>query len=488
VFNADDLTQITFQAARQGEVQVELHISLLPVSAQPEMIHPGYQLGDSLLVEKTGQGRTLLVSLGPRPGLNAEAFRRAGGMAAKWLIQHRTASADFSPDDLASLGVSGALEAFCEGLLLGGFRFEGYKSAQQGKAQVIVHLFAGGDPAGLEATVRRCSALASGVNLARGLAEEPPNVINPLSLAERATVLAKQDGLKIRVLGDAELADIGAGGLIAVGLGSQTPSLLIVLEYPGRGAGVGSPPVAIVGKALTFDSGGYMLKDRRGITEMKYDKCGGAAVLGALHAAVRLELETPVVGLIAAAENMVSENAYRPGDIIRTLSGTTVEISNTDAEGRLVLADALVYACTHYQPRLLIDIATLTYGVVTALGRLRAGLMSNDDALARALFASGERTGERLWRLPLDDDYLDLLHSDIADLKNYSGSSQASPVTAGLFLQQFVPEGMPWAHLDILGAATTDQDLPYCPKGATGFGVRLLVDYLEMCITAPSQP
>lgn len=468
-------------------MQVELQISLLPVSAQPDMIHPGDQLGDSLLVEKVGQGRTLLVSLGPQEKLDAEAVRRAGGLVARWLIQHGVSSASISPEELSGLGVADALEAFCEGLLLGSFRFDRYKSLQRESPKVTVHL--GDDPDAFgEEVVRRCSALASGVNLARGLAEEPPNVINPLSLAERAAALAKQDGLNFRLLGDAELADIGAGGLIAVGLGSQTPSQLIVLEYPGRGAGAGGPPVAIVGKALTFDSGGYMLKDRRGITEMKYDKCGGAAILGTLHAAARLELEMPVVGLIAAAENMVSEDAYHPGDIIRTLSGKTVEISNTDAEGRLVLADALVYACTQYQPRLLIDIATLTYGVVTALGRLRAGLMSNDDALAEALFVSGERTGERLWRLPLDDDYLDLLHSDIADLKNYSGSSQASPITGGIFLKQFVPQGMPWAHLDILGTATTDKDLPYCPKGATGFGVRLLVDYLETCLTSPSQP
>ncbi len=319
------------------------------------------------------------------------------------------------------------------------------------------------------------------MSLARGLAEEPPNVINPLSLAERAAALAERDGLTIRLLGDAELADIGAGGLIAVGMGSQTPSQLIVLEYGGRGRGVGSPPVAIVGKALTFDSGGYMLKDRSRIVEMKYDKAGGAAALGAMHIAAQWELETPVVGLIAAAENMVSENALRPGDVIRTLSRKMVEITNTDAEGRLVLADALSYACTHYRPRFLIDIATLTYGVITALGRQRAGLLSNDDALAEDLFTSGERTGERLWRLPLDEAYLDLLHSDIADLKNYSGSSQASPITAGLFLQQFVPQGMPWAHLDILGTAVTGVDLPYCPRGATGFGVRLLADYLESC-------
>jgi leucyl aminopeptidase len=212
---------------------------------------------------------------------------------------------------------------------------------------------------------------------------------------------------------------------------------------------------------------------------MKYDKCGGAAVLGVLHSAAQLGLETPIVGLIPAAENMVSADAFRPGDVLRTLSGKTVEVNNTDAEGRLVLADALAYAGKFYTPRCLIDIATLTYGVVTALGTKRAGLLSNDDSLVQALLDSGERTGEHLWRLPLDQEYLPLLQSEIADLKNYSGSTEASPITAGLFLQQFTPEGIPWAHLDILGTATTQEEHPYSPKGATGFGVRLLLDFIS---------
>lgn len=450
----------------------------LVITPQTMARETGRPVGDLMLVESVGGLRRLLVSLGPRQGLNTEAFRRAGGMAAKWLIQQRVASAGFFPDDLASLGVSGALDAFNEGLLLGGFRFERYKSAQQGTAQVAVHLFAGDDPAGLEAVVQRCTTLASGVNLARALANEPPNVINPLSLAQRAVEQADRDGLVCRVLDESELAQLGAGALLAVGQGSRTPPRLTVLEYPGQGTQLGAAPVVLVGKALTFDSGGYMVKDRQAIVGMKYDKAGGAAVLGVMHAAAALRLETPLVGIIPAAENMISAEAYRPDDILYALSGKTVEVANTDAEGRLVLCDALTYACQHYQPRALIDIATLTYGVVTALGKVRAGLMSNDDALASAMLAAGEGSGERLWRLPLDEEYLELLHSDTADLKNYSGSSEASPVTGGVFLQQFVEPGVPWAHLDILGMATAEKDLPYCPKGATGFGVRLLLDYL----------
>jgi len=478
VYPDKSFTLIDIQPVGPEEATVELHISPLPALHPPDINHPGPQAGDSLLVTGMGETPRLLVSLGPGEALSAEAIRQAGGMGARWLIQHGAPSAGLAPNALDGLGVAGALEAFCEGLLLGGFCFERYKSAQRDRKAASVQLLCEADKPELAARLRRCSAIASGVNLARLLAHEPPNVLNPLSMAERATALAQQDGLICHVLGETELAELGAGGLIAVGLGSQTPSQLIVLEYPGQDTAQNSPPVVVVGKALTFDSGGYMLKDHLRITSMKYDKCGGAAVLGILHAAAQIGLSTPVVGVIPAAENMISADAYRPGDILRTMSGKTVEITSTDAEGRLVLADALTYAAWRYRPRALIDLATLTYGVFTALGRLRAGLMSEDDDLTAALFSAGERTGERLWRLPLDDEYLDLLHSDEADLKNYSGSSQASPITGGVFLKQFVSPGVPWAHLDILGTATTEIDLPYCPKGATGFGVRLLVDYL----------
>ena len=211
---------------------------------------------------------------------------------------------------------------------------------------------------------------------------------------------------------------------------------------------------------------------------MKYDKCGGLAVLGTVLAASRLKIKTPLVGIITAAENMISGESYRPNDIIKTLSGKTVEIISSDAEGRMVMCDALTYAQQKYQPRALIDLATLTGGVVVALGKVRAGIMTNDDALASALFDSGERVFERLWRLPLDDEYFDLIKGDDSDFKN-AGGREAHPIVGGIFLKQFVFPETPWAHLDIAGAATTDKDLPYSPKGATGFGIRLLVDYLE---------
>jgi leucyl aminopeptidase len=326
--------------------------------------------------------------------------------------------------------------------------------------------------------IERSAALTRAVNLARAWAHEPANIINPVTLAERAVDLAQQHGLKVTVFDETQLAEMGAGGLLSVGKGSRSQPRLIVMEYAGRNPGPDVQPVVLVGKAITFDTGGYSMKDVTNIQGMKYDKCGGVTVAAIMQAVAELALDLPVIGIISAAENMVSADAYRPDDILTMLSGKTVEIISTDAEGRLVLADALHYAQQNYQPRALIDLATLTGGIVTALGRVRAGIMSNNDALVAQLEAAGEHTHERLWRMPLDDDYLKSIKGDDADLKN-SGGREGHPIMGGIFLKQFVSDDVPWAHLDIAGVADTPKDLPYSPKGATGFGVRLIVEYLE---------
>jgi leucyl aminopeptidase len=304
-------------------------------------------------------------------------------------------------------------------------------------------------------------------------------VINPVTLAERVQDLAKEVGLKCTVLDDQQLADMGAGAIVAVGQGSQTPSRLIVLEYQPPAKDEAGSPVALIGKAITFDTGGYSIKTTPGMVGMKYDKCGAMAVIGTLVAAAKLQLSVPLVGVLAASENMISNVAYRPNDILKTLSGKTVEIISTDAEGRLVLCDALAYAQQTFKPRAVIDLATLTGGVVTALGSTRAGLFSNRDELADALFKAGEATHERLWQLPLDDEYFEIIKSDDADMKNSAGVPKASPIVGATFLKQFVNEETPWAHLDIAGVSDWDKEMPYCPKGASGFGVRLLVEYLR---------
>jgi leucyl aminopeptidase len=448
---------------------LSLTLDLLP-DPLPGIIHLGQKPGDVEFTEdQTGQ-KVLKLFLGPaNPTL--EQLRQAGGHLANWLVA-RTEIENVRLD-LGPLQGGEAYHAFFEGLLLGSFRFEHYKSKAAARPPMRVQV----PPAeGVAEALAHAAPLCTAQNLAREWGHEPPNVINPVTLAARCQALASDLGLKCTVLDDQHLESIGAGALVAVGKASQTPSRLIILEYPGTNPQ--EKPVVLVGKAITFDTGGYTIKTRDGMVGMKYDKCGAMAVIGLMQAAVQLHLPTPVVGIIAAAENMIAGNAYRPNDIITTLSGQTVEIISADAEGRMVLADALTYACRNFQPRAVIDLATLTGGVGVALGEVRAGLMSTHDGLAKALFQAGERTHERLWRLPLDEEYLDLIKGDDSDFKN-SGGAKASAIIGGIFLNQFVTPEIPWAHLDIASVAFPDKAGPYRPKGASGFGVRLLVEFLQ---------
>ncbi len=436
-------------------------------------VRPGEKAGDVIFGDSV-----LWVSLGSAEKLSPALVRRAGERVAHWLRDHVVPEAGLPAAEFVALEPQDALQAFCEGLLLGAFRFSRHRSALEDQEPIRVQVLTEGADSSFEGELDRLAARVDAVNLAREWSHEPPNVINPLSLAERARTLAREHGLKYTVLGEADLREIGAGAILAVGQGSATPSQLIVLEYPGRGAGRSSAPVVVVGKAITFDTGGYSLKNTKGIVGMKFDKCGGMAVLGILQAAARLQLTTPVVGIVAAAENMISAQAYRPNDIVTSLSGKTIEIISTDAEGRMVLADALTYAARQYQPRAIVDLATLTGGVRVALGTVRAGLLATDDDLAQALLQAGERTGERLWRLPLDEEYFELIRGSDSDLKNSAGVPLASPIVGGMFLRQFVPEGISWAHIDIAGTATVEKG-PSGGQEATGFGVRLVVDYLK---------
>jgi leucyl aminopeptidase len=420
--------------------------------------------------------KVAVVSLGPAEKIDREMVRRAGGAIAKWvsknaLTEYGIVLASFSNNTLPH---EAFVEALLEGILLGGFSFGRYKSENKETPTVVNLLTTGDGVKSLRPFVERTSVVAEAVNLSREWAHEPPNVINPVTLAERVQKLASETELRCVVLDDKQLAEMGAGAIVAVGKGSATPSRLIVLEYAGKSA---DKPVALVGKSITFDTGGYSLKTGESMVGMKYDKSGGMTVVATLVAAARLGLKTPLIGVIAAAENMISGGAYRPNDIVKALNGKTIEIISADAEGRLVLSDALAYAQKNYQPLAMVDLATLTGGVVIALGSVRAGFMANNDSLAEALAASGERTFERLWRLPLDDEYFELIKGDDSDMKN-SGARKAHPIIGGIFLKQFVSNEIPWAHIDIAGVADTDKDLPYCPKGATGFGVRLLLDYL----------
>jgi len=474
---------ITFKVAHASTWQGDLRIVPTPVPDPGNPRQPGKLVGDKLLITTPEGKQELRVSLGLEGKVTLYKIYKAAGSVAKWLYEHQIDEVALHPGDLSGLINEHALRVFCDGLLVGAFRFTEHKSKADHILHTTVYLLGEDDMNALQVLASESKATVAGTNYARQIAHEPPNEINPLTLAERAHELGDQTGIQVKVLGEQELTAIGANAILSVGLGSKTPSQMIILEYPGQGEAVGSEPVVVVGKAITFDTGGYSLKDTTNIVGMKYDKCGGAAVLGIMQAISSLQLAVPVVGIIAAAENMISENAYRPNDIIKTLSGKTIEIISTDAEGRVVLSDALTYAHTNYSPRAIIDIATLTGGIVVALGKVRAGIMSNDDQLAQSLLAAGERTSERLWRMPLDDEYFDLIKGYDSDFRNSSGVRQAHPIVGGIFLKQFVSDDVPWAHLDIAGLASTGDSvqiaLPFPPRGATGFGVRLVVNYLQ---------
>jgi leucyl aminopeptidase len=470
--------QIAKAADRPGGVLIKVACS--PDKPTPHSV--GMTVGDVRVADhgaprSRGPRTTATVSLGPRAKVNLETIRRAGGGAARWMNGCNVRRAQVDPAGLDELKIVGAIPAFCEGLVLGGYGFDRYKSDRRKGGEVTVSVLVARNRAALTKTVQRTLTVTDAVNLAREWSHEPPNVVNPVTLAKRVAKLARACNLKCTVYDEKQLARMKAEAILSVGAASKTPSRLIVLEYRGSSPKK-AKPVVLVGKALTFDTGGYSIKDKTGIVGMKYDKCGGMAVIGVLKAVAGLKLKTPVVGIIGAAENMISGEAYRPNDIITTMSGKTVEIISTDAEGRMVLADALTFAQKHYRPRAIIDLATLTGGVVVALGSVRAGLFSNNDALADKLLEAGENVDERLWRLPLDDDYLELIKGDDSDLKNSAGRP-AHPIIGGIFLKQFVDHKVSWAHLDIAGVSHCEKDLPYCPKGATGFGVRLLVDYLS---------
>jgi leucyl aminopeptidase len=348
----------------------------------------------------------------------------------------------------------------------------------------------------LRERIERGRIIYEAQNFARTIASRPGNDINPPKLADVARQMARELKLGVRVLDEKEMKRLGMGGILGVGSGSiNTPPRMIVLEYSPKGSGLrvqgsgttkraatsrtAARPLLVVGKAITFDTGGISIKPAEKMGKMIYDKCGAMAVLGLMAAVARLKPNISVVGILSSAENILSESAYRPGDILRMYNGVTVEVPNTDAEGRLVLGDALSWGIETYKPAAVVDLATLTGGCVVALGTWQAGLMSNNDKLADEIQRAAESAGEKFWRLPVGDAERDQIKSDAADIVNSAGR-WGSPITAGAFLSYFVPRdgSVPWAHLDIAGVADTDKELPYYARGATGFGVRTLVEWV----------
>ncbi|GAM11220.1 putative cytosol aminopeptidase [Geobacter sp. OR-1] len=419
--------------------------------------------------------RVVLVGLGKRRELTAERVRQSAGTASRTLNQLGVSSC------LATLpqieGGDRFAGAVVEGMMLGSYRFDVYRTEPKERACLAELNLAAETKREAKAMALASSEsriICDAVRMARDLVSHPGNHATPAFLAEQALAIAARQGFACHVLDAKEIENLGMNGLLFVGKGSAQPPRFIIMEYHGRRQD--GKPVVIVGKGITFDSGGISLKPREGMERMKDDMSGAAAVFGVMKAAAALKIPVNLVGLVPAAENMPDGGAYKPGDVVRTMSGKTVEINNTDAEGRMVLCDALHYA-QRYRPSALIDLATLTGACLVALGTEASGLMGNDDGLKRALKKAGEATGERVWELPLWDEYGEAMKSDIADLKN-AGGPHAGTVTAAWFLRQFVGKAK-WAHLDIAGTAWEEKGRNYLPKGATGVGVRLLVDYLR---------
>jgi leucyl aminopeptidase len=421
--------------------------------------------------------RVLVAGLGPKKGSNAEVVRRAAATAARRArdLGARSAAVYLGADGLSARARA---QATVEGAVLGTYRFDRYlkeKSPKQLEALAVVEP-EGRQRAAAGEGMRAGEIWATATCLTRDLVNEPANVVTPAYLARRAQEIARAGRLGLKILERADCAKLGMGAYIGVAQGSEEPPKFIHLSYTPRGRA--RRRVAIIGKGITFDSGGLDLKPADGMYRMKDDMAGAATVLGLFSALPKLRLPVEVHGLIAATENMPSGTAQRPGDVVRAMNGLTIEIGNTDAEGRLTLADALAYAVKEIKPSEMIDLATLTGAIVIALGQSVSGVFASDEPLAGRVLGAAEAAGERMWRMPLHDEYKDGLKSDIADLNNISSQRGGGAIVAGLFMRDFT-DGKPWAHLDIAGTAFSERELPLGPKGGTGVGVRTLLAYLS---------
>jgi leucyl aminopeptidase len=421
--------------------------------------------------------RLVLAGLGKRSELTLNRLRQAVGKATPSLraagARDVTVLVDgygLDPEDMS--------QALAEGSMLGLYRFLKYKTDEENDRSKNITLItllteATASVTALQAGAKVGAIIADSAIMVRDMVSSPPVDMTPTIVAAKARELARQFGFTVRVLERGQMQKLGMGALLGVASGSVQPPKFIIIEYRKGGK---KPVIALVGKTITFDSGGISIKPSENMDKMKDDMSGGAAVLGALRTAAALKLPLNIVGLLPATENMPSGSAYKPGDVLRTMSGQTIEIVNTDAEGRLILSDALAYAC-RYKPGVIVDIATLTGACRVALGQEATGMVGTDEKLKRKIREAGERTGERVWEMPLWEGYYDQIKSDIADMKN-AGGRDGGVITAAALLSKFVQE-YPWVHLDIAATAWTEKERPYTPKGATGIGMRLLTQFLR---------
>ena len=428
--------------------------------------------------DSTQADRVIFIGLGKHAELDPEKLRAFSGKVVKSSIKHglKDIVIGTPSPDLLPMAETDLVAAILEGACLGNHVFDRYKKKKELKPLKQITLMVSAD------TVKKCAklpkrveAICHGTLLARDWVSTPSNDKTPAQLSKVFINMAGKENLKTTLLNPKQLQQEKFGALLAVGAGSQNTPRLVALEYAPKGA---KKTIALVGKGVTFDAGGINLKPTGGLEDMKIDMSGAAAVAATLITAAKLKPKVRIIGIIPLVENMISGSATRPGDIIKSHAGKTIEIGNTDAEGRLILVDAMSYTMKKYKPDVMVDVATLTGACVVALGEKIAGLFTPDEALAEAILASGQKTHERTWRLPLPEDYKELLKSDFADTNNMSSTRWGGAITAALFLSGFT-EGTRWAHIDIAGPAYQKKGSAYCDAGGTGFGVRLFCDLID---------
>jgi leucyl aminopeptidase len=423
----------------------------------------------TILAPGAGLSRVVAVGLGKLADLGETTVEDAGGSAAAALAAEPAAA-------IATGGLSAPHAASAAlGAVLRSYRFDRYRTKEKAEDKPKLKKLSvlAADPAAAKAAWQPMEAVAEGVFLTRDLVSEPGNVLTPVEMAKRCEALGKL-GLKVETLGPKELGKLGFGLFMGVAQGSANEARVVTMRWNGAGSGrrAGGKPLAFVGKGVTFDTGGISIKPAGGMEDMKFDMGGAGTVIGLMAALAGRKAKVDAIGLVGLVENMPSGTAQRPGDVVKSYSGQTVEVINTDAEGRLVLGDLLWYCQQKHDPRFMIDLATLTGAMVISLGHEYAGFFSNDEELAQKLYAAGAASGDKCWRMPLHDDYDKGIKSDIADMKNVGGRPGGA-ITAAHFIKRFVND-KPWAHLDIAGTAWSTKDAPTVPKGATGYGVRLL--------------
>ena len=425
-------------------------------------------IAETFIAEGEAVRRVLFVGLGGKTDESGLYERVGGALTARLLTSGETRLVI----DLAGLGLDARRAArLAFGASARGWRYDIYRTRLGRKQKpTLEEIVIVGAPEGAESEWAHEAAVLKGLDLTRKLVSEPANIVYPETFIERCRAAFEGSGLEIDVLDETAMAKLGMGALLGVGQGSVRPPRLLVMRWNGGGA---AKPVVFVGKGITFDTGGISIKPAQGMEAMTWDMGGAGAVVGAMLTIASRKAKANVIGVCALAENMPDGNAQRPGDIVTSMSGQTIEVINTDAEGRLVLADALTWAQREFKPEVVVDLATLTGAMIISLGHEYAGLFSNDDGLAGQLSAAGLATGDKLWRFPMNENYDKIMDSQIADMRN-SASREGGSITAACFLQRFVEEGVKWAHLDIAGTVWSDKPGHLYDKGATGYGVALL--------------